>query len=82
MEESVAEETANMAVEIGSVGVGLQEFLIVPAGNAEVLVDRSTAKLQLENGSVVVISHTSQQAGRDRQRGQVETSRSGQGRGR
>src|SRR5580658_7432614 len=77
VEESVTEETANMAVEIGTVGFGLQEFLIAPAGNAEVLVDGSAAKFQLENGSVVVISHTGQQAGCDRQRGQVEDQRSG-----
>ena len=61
VEKRVREEGANAAVEISAMGVRLQKFLIALAGNTEVLVNGSAAKLQLENGSVVVIGHAGQQ---------------------
>ena len=54
----------------------MHEFLIALDGNAKVWVDDPGAKLPLENGSVVTVSHAGQQAGphrlRMRQRSQSE----------
>ena len=59
-------ETANVSVEIRAFGVSLQQILIGLTRNVEILVDSPAAKLDLENGLVVVVSHAGQRAGLQR----------------
>src|SRR5712692_2137549 len=63
VQHRVGEQTSNMMIEVGALGVGPQQILINPAGDGCILIRGAVAEFHLENRALVIVSYGGQRGG-------------------